>query len=166
MGRAIGWVAGVGLEGGQVVRPALQEEPFGGGSVPLLLMEKRQVDIRAGEVVVQVRLIVEVGGQVLIDGVGLVVTFLRPLEPACVIQEEAPVLVDAGQVLAEPSAREEVGRKLQITDTPTYRRKGIPPRRSLPSRPPTSSGRPRPGVQRGRQPGVNNGVEMGPEKRA
>ena len=39
-------VPGVGLQGGQVVRPALQEQPFGGGPVPLLLVEKGQV--RAG----------------------------------------------------------------------------------------------------------------------
>ena len=56
---------GVGLQGGQVVRPAFQEQPFGGGPVPLLLMEKRQVHAGARQVVPQVRLVGEVGRQLL-----------------------------------------------------------------------------------------------------
>ena len=64
---AIGGVPGVGLEGRQVVRPALQQQPFVGGPVSLQPMEGRQVRAGARQVVVQIRLVGEVGRQLLLE---------------------------------------------------------------------------------------------------
>ena len=75
---AIDRVAGVGLQGGQVVRPALQEQPFRGGPVPLLLLENRQVHAGARQFVPQVRLVGELGHQLLADAQGLVVVLSPP----------------------------------------------------------------------------------------
>jgi hypothetical protein len=60
---AIDRVAGAGLQGGQVVRPAFQEQPFGGRPVALLLMEKRQVPAGARQLISQVQLVGEFSRQ-------------------------------------------------------------------------------------------------------
>ena len=97
-----------------MVRPALQEQPFGGGPIPLLLMEKRQVHAGARQAVLQVRLVGEVGRQLLVDAQGLVVVLLRLLEPARRSQQNAPVVVASGQLLAELGSGGEVGRQLLL----------------------------------------------------
>src|SRR5438552_847020 len=96
IGLAIGGVPGVGLEGSPVVWPALQEQPLGGGPLPLLLMEKRQVPVGARQFVAQVRLVGEVGYQLLPNGQGLVVVLLRLRQTARGTQQIAPVVVAGG----------------------------------------------------------------------
>jgi hypothetical protein len=58
---AIARMPGVGLEGGQEVRPALQKQPLGGGPVPSLLVEECQVEVGARQVVAPVGLVGEAG---------------------------------------------------------------------------------------------------------
>ena len=79
---AIGRVLGVGLQGGQMVRPALQEQLFGGGPVSVLQVEKCPVHAGARQFVPPIGLVGEVGRQLLLDAQGLVVVLLRLRQPA------------------------------------------------------------------------------------
>ncbi len=107
-------VPGVRLQGGQVVRPALQKQLFGGGPVPLLLVEGPQVHVGTRQFAPQVRLVGEVGREPRVDGEGLTVVLLRLPGPARDPQEGTPVDMAAGQHPPEFGSGGEVGRQLFV----------------------------------------------------
>ena len=105
---AVESVLGVGLQGGQMVRPAFQEQPFGGGPVPPPRVQKRQVHVSFRHVVQPVRLVREVRRRLLLDFQCLVIVLLRLLEPAGLVQQKAPAEVACRQALAELQSGREV----------------------------------------------------------
>jgi hypothetical protein len=92
-----------------MVRLRFFEVRFGRAEVAALIAEDRQVHERGSQLVPQVGLVREVGGQLLLERQGVAVGGLRVGQPAGVAEQAAQAVVTLGQVLAEFGAGGEVG---------------------------------------------------------